>query len=145
MSDLPTPELIILVGAPGSGKSTYAGKLANEYTDKYIIINQDTLKTRKKCILACEKAVADQKNIIIDNTNPDIATRELYIMAAKNELLRNNAKYKIKCVYFDIPLDVAKSRNKEREKPVPHIAYAMYNKRFVTPTTDEGFDEILIV
>ena len=41
-------EAIILIGSPGSGKSTFCEN--NLITRGYIRINQDTLKTREKVI-----------------------------------------------------------------------------------------------
>lgn len=61
-------EMIVLVGPPASGKST----IVNVFKD-YERINQDTLKTKSKCINACKSALSSGKSVIIDNTNKDIA------------------------------------------------------------------------
>lgn len=42
--------MIINVGSPGSGKSTFS----TTYLPKYIRINQDTLKTKEKCYKVAE-------------------------------------------------------------------------------------------
>lgn len=61
-------EMIVLVGPPASGKST----IVNIFKD-YERINQDTLKTKSKCITTCKSAISSGKSVIIDNTNKDVA------------------------------------------------------------------------
>ncbi|KAI3410372.1 hypothetical protein GPALN_004472 [Globodera pallida] len=46
MSGTVGPELVVLVGSPASGKSTFARRFKNEY----VILSQDELGTRKKCL-----------------------------------------------------------------------------------------------
>ncbi|KAI6654898.1 Sodium-independent sulfate anion transporter-like [Oopsacas minuta] len=74
-------ELILLVGCQASGKSSfYREHLA---ANGYIHISQDILKSRDKCLLSTEQLLTAGKNVVIDNTNPDRATRSRYIQLAK--------------------------------------------------------------
>lgn len=133
------PELILLVGAPGCGKSTVAQKYAQL---GYQIINQDTLKTAKKCINETTKHLANNKCIVIDNTNPSKKTRQTYIDLAKAY------SYKIKCIYFNVVTDVCKHNNIYRSivnpsrEVVPNIAYNVFKKNLELPKLDEGIDII---
>ena len=132
--------LIICVGLPGTGKSTFCKKNYANYT----CINQDILKTRKRCVNECDKNINLGKNIIIDSTNPGAELRKEYI-----ELGKNN-KYYIVCLYFDIDVNLAKHINNYRMKitgnpKVPEIAYNMYKSKFKLPSETEGFDEIQYV
>jgi predicted kinase len=43
------PFLLLLMGLPGSGKSTFGSLLETTMPYKFVRINQDQLKTRKKC------------------------------------------------------------------------------------------------
>ena len=70
-------ELLLMVGPPGSGKSVFV-------TTKlvplgYHRVNRDSLGTIAKCLTECKKLCALGVDIVIDNTNNDIATREKYI------------------------------------------------------------------
>lgn len=50
----------------------------------YLHVNQDTLKTRDKCVKAVEDALTvDKKCVVVDNTNPNAFTRRFYIDLAK--------------------------------------------------------------
>ena len=71
-------EMVILVGFPGCGKSTFV----KNYFPKYYSINQDTLKTKSKCIKICKEKVKTN-SIIIDNTNASSDYRKIFIDIAK--------------------------------------------------------------
>lgn len=79
-------ELIIIVGYPGSGKSTFARKLEREYG--YACVNRDTLKTWQKCVSTAANIIDNGKSVIIDNTNPDIESRKRYVDIAKQKKIR---------------------------------------------------------
>lgn len=59
-------EVVIFVGSPGSGKSTFW----KTYFSSYERLNNDTLKTPAKCLKACSEFLAQNKSCVIDNTNP---------------------------------------------------------------------------
>jgi len=117
------PEVIILMGSPGSGKSD----IAHRYVDMdYEIVSND-LKTSKSKI----ESIFNQKiNVVIDNTHPSIESRAKWIDLA------NRYEYKkikiIWCIRDGRPF------NALREKPVPEIAYNIYSKHFEPPSEEEG-------
>ena len=135
-----SPEIIMMVGLPASGKSTFVKKYFGEYT----YINQDILKTKKKCIDNTIKALKNNDNVIIDNTNVDIQTRKEYIELAKQY------NYFIRCFVIDVDINLAKHLNKVRyrltrnsNKNIPDIAYNVLSKKYKSPSMDEGFTEVI--
>lgn len=73
------PDFILFVGSPASGKSTFIQKFFPDYKR----VNQDTLKTKAKCLKYTEELLKQNQNIIIDNTNPTKEVRAEYINLAK--------------------------------------------------------------
>ena len=61
--------MIICIGYPGSGKTSYIKKYL--VPRGYKIINQDKLKTERKCKEKCIKALENGKSVVIDRLNYD--------------------------------------------------------------------------
>ena len=116
--------LIMLVGAPGTGKSHFAQK----YFPDFVYINQDTLKSRLKVLRAVKTAVEQGKNIIVDATNRSLDSRqEIYDLAPT---------YTIDIFYF---VNDGRRFNSQREgnEKVESITYHIYFKYLDPPTVDE--------
>ena len=76
------PELLIMHGLPGSGKSYWSHRIRSTHPFEYL--NMDTMKSNKKMETAIRTAVSNQQNILVDNTNLDIGTRSRIIDMVKN-------------------------------------------------------------
>lgn len=68
-----------MVGSPGSGKTHFA----TNYLKDHHYVNRDKLGSWQKCVAAMESALSEGKSVVIDNTNPDVASRKRFIDAAK--------------------------------------------------------------
>ena len=115
--------MILMVGAPASGKSY----LSKNYFNNYKIINQDKLKTKNKCLQKTVKYLHNNKNVIIDNTNSTVATRKEYLNLA------NDYGYNKIIINFNIPRNIVKYLNKyrvqtENSKFIPDIVYNIFIK-----------------
>ena len=134
-----SPEIIIMVGYPGSGKSTIANYICN--SDNYVSINSDDYKTTPKMLKKAKDYLLNKSSIIFDATNSSIKKRNEYITFAKK-----NNYYNIKCIHVSTPLSLSFKRNRLRkeEKQVPKIAYSVYTKHYQEPSSDEGFQLIKI-
>lgn len=66
------PQVLIMVGVPGSGKSTIANQLVEMGWER---VNQDELGTRRVCETRMESALQRGKSIVIDRCNFDISQR----------------------------------------------------------------------
>lgn len=85
-------ELVIFVGSPGAGKSSFYRTHLEPLG--YERVNQDTLKSRDKCIKVASEHLKEGRSVAVDNTNPDLEVRKLW--------LKLGAKFsaKVRCVYF---------------------------------------------
>lgn len=74
-------EVVLMVGFPGSGKSHFS----KEYFQKegYELISRDQLKNWQKCVSRMESCIDEKKSCVIDNTNPDVASRKRFIDVVK--------------------------------------------------------------
>lgn len=135
------PEMIIMVGYPASGKSSISSLL--EQTHNYVIINQDTLKTKPKCFKFATENLNKKKSIVIDNTNRDKQIRSEWITLA------NKYNYNVRCISVDVPKDVAIHNNIYRYlatgKYISKIVYNTYGANYEQPELSEGFKDIIVV
>ena len=130
-------EVIIMVGMPGSGKSTFCSKKLPSYK----LICGDKFKTQPKMIKEAEKYIK-KKSIIFDGTNGTSKKRKVYIdYAIKND--RN-----VKCIWINTDtekcIEQIKKRKTEGGHYVPKIALYTFKKYFETPNESEGFKLIKI-
>ena len=135
-------ELIVFCGAPGSGKSS----LWNLYFSDYTRVNNDTLKTKEKCMKVCEESLKKGESVVIDNTNPTADVRARYLEIAKE------LKVTARCIYFDIDKQTCFHNNFMRKanthrnhlsKAVPGIPIHSFFKNHTEPEVSEGFKEVV--
>jgi len=122
-------EVIIMVGYPGSGKSTWANA-----QEGYIRIDGDSLKTPKAMVRAAEKCMVKDptKSIIFDSTGSTKKRRSEFIAFA------NRHELPVKIMWIQTSMEESMKRNSLRLKPIPSIVYYVYRKIFETPTEIEG-------
>lgn len=134
-------EMIVFVGPPGAGKSTFW----NNHLSDYVRVNNDTLKTKEKCMKVARQALSDGKSCVIDNTNPDPTTRARYTSIAEE------AGVPCRAFYFNIDKPVSMHNNLQRKsnparkhfsKKVGDVIIHTFYKKCQVPTTSEGFSEV---
>ena len=101
--------MILLVGIPGSGKSTFAKMLTDRQPSKYVRINQDELGNRRECERLCRNALARGQVPIIDRCNFDLTQRRHFLSIA------SEARVPVDCVVFSYPADVCVARCQDRQ------------------------------
>jgi len=134
--------LIILVGLPASGKSTFAFKLKEnlelKFQNKVIIIDPDKIRNkifpnsfdfknepliREKNIQSIRKHLIKDYIVISDDLN--------YYSSMRHDLklIADSLNLKFYIIHISTPLRLCVKRNEERGKPIPNeVIINIYNK-----------------
>ena len=133
--------MVIMCGAPGSGKSTFCAN----YLPTHVRVNRDTLKTKQKCYKVAEQNMQQGKSVVIDNTNPTKQDRKYFIDLAKKY------NYKLRCFQMLTQKDVcfhndyqrvANDQRKHLSGKAGSIPIHTFFKYKQAPGKDEGFEEV---
>lgn len=134
----PQPKLILLMGIPASGKSTFASR---HFADDCVRISLDALHTRKREARMFLDALAARRDIVVDNTNVTRDERRRFIGPAKE------AGYWITGYFLKSVLDECLRRNSLRtgKGRIPDVGVVSRFKALELPDAGEGFDELYYV
>ncbi|KAL3765590.1 hypothetical protein ACHAWO_003882 [Cyclotella atomus] len=101
--------VLILVGIPGSGKSTFATKLENIAPHKYARVNQDIIGNRRDCEDLTRKILSQNKIPIIDRCNFSPDQRQTWVDIA------SSVGASVDCIVFSYNTEVCIRRCRERK------------------------------
>ena len=137
INEMKYPIMAIMIGIQGSGKSTFC----RAHLGGFKRINLDTLHTRNKENIEINEAIAEKKNLVIDNTNPTVEERAKYILKGKA------AGYKIIAFFMQSKLQDCIARNEQREgnERISNKAIACTSNKLEIPAYDEGFEKMYFV
>lgn len=152
------PECVFLCGIPCSGKSTYVNKLKKiPYWENAVVLSTDAYiekqaqrmgmtynqifddvidNATRELELAFIEAKDRGENLIWDQTNLTVKTR-------KKKLSKLPSFYARGVIYFEISLEEALERNKNREgKFIPENILKRMYQQLEIPTKNEDFDYV---
>jgi predicted kinase len=134
-------ECAILIGLPGSGKSTFR----RLRLPRHRVVSKDLMpnvrnRTGRQLRLV-EAALLEGASVVVDNTNPTPEERAPLVDLAHRLGTRAVA------YYLDLPVAdcVARNRAREGRDRVPDVAIFATAKKLVPPATFEGFDTLYTV
>ena len=155
---------VIMVGVPGSGKSTQAEKLKHDWIEEGStaeIISRDSIrfdllgkgepyfKHEKKVVERYHKKITDAIEnkwvdaVIADSTNINKKSRKVLLDLARKA---DPDIYLIAVVIVDNPEECKKRNAKRTDRArVPDDVIDKMARQFEVPTDSEGFDEIWLV
>lgn len=131
-------EAVVFIGLQGSGKSTF---YKERFFATHLRISMDLLKTRRRERGLMDACLRLGQRFVVDNTNPSVAERSVYLAAAKA------ARFRTVGYYFQSKLEDCLLRNKQRatNERIPERGLFSTAGRLLLPLLVEGFDELFHV
>ena len=155
--------LIVLIGLPASGKSTWRENFLSKSDEEFVIVSSDDEIERlcaEEGITYTEgfdkfvgkatgiikqkfrEAVNKGSNVIWDQTNLTVKKR-------RGILQKVPEGYRCEAVAFELTVAELESRLAKREaetgKHIPHHVMKNMAKSYIPPTKEEGFDKVTVV
>jgi len=146
---LPDHDLMVLLGEPGSGKTTWFKRrgvtpLSSDLL-RTILFDDITEQRYQGLVFSTLRSLLRARLIAkmpwnyVDATNLSPHERRQWIKMAKS------FGYDVQAVFFDVPFDVCMDRNRRRERTVSDETMHKMAERLRPPSFKEGFSKITVV
>ena len=142
-------KIVLLVGLPGSGKSTYLRRLGVSAISsdgiRGLLADDLTIQTIHRRVFASVRYLIRQRLELrrpvtyVDATSLTPRERRPYIRLGQLH------DCDVEALFFDVPVEVCMQRNRERPRVVPESAILDMVRRMVPPSLDEGFVRVQVI
>ena len=145
----------MMVGLPGSGKSTKAEQIKNEFCAQVFSsdalrkekfgdekIQKDAAGIFKELLNRCAASLDSGYTTVLDATNLSYKKRMEFLKELDKKVSLAFSKI---CVLMATPYEICCERNSSRERVVPDEAMKRMYCSFYTPAYFEGWDDIQII
>jgi predicted kinase len=139
-------KLIITVGLPGSGKSTYLARLgvnaiASDEIRRLIADDPRDQSMNERIFSAVrylirQRIAAGRPLTYVDATHLTVWERKPYVILAQRYGCT------LEALFFDVPVEICIARNQARDRVVPEEAIRKMAQQMIAPSLEEGFAEI---
>jgi predicted kinase len=140
-------KLLITIGLPASGKSTYLARLGvNAISSdeiRRLLIDDPHDQTIHKRVFTVVRYLVRQRIAVgrpetyVDATHLTPWERRPYVKMGERY------GFELEALYFDVPLEVCLERNRRRQPMVPEEAIRKMALLMVPPTEEEGFIRVV--
>jgi len=142
-------QIILAVGLPGSGKSTYLHQRGiqplSSDTLRGWLLDDETDQSQQHRVFSALRYLLEvrlrlgRKKTYVDATNLTRKDRRPYIQLARRY------ECELHAIFFDVPLAACKRRNRRRQRRVPDEVIERMARKLAPPTRAEGFQKITLV
>lgn len=132
-------QMTVFCGPPGSGKTTLSKKIAEEHNIVRYSFDEMGCLQHKELIPHVADSLRNGRSTVVDALYTRASWRRAILEATEHIACKRVL------VYMDTSLEECICRNRGRGNPLPDFMVTSIYQSFESPTSDEGWDEIVEV